>query len=166
MKSNEFKMPVFGVGPIYVITCLCLTILGLFLHVSGFLSAGECKEGKIFFFVIGFILILFGIYLWIQAILVEKIDKKVQENELITTGIYSFVRNPVYTAFLFIFTGTLLFTANYMLLIMPVIFWAFLTILLKHTEEKWLKTIFGEEYEIYSAEVNRIIPWFRRRKNK
>lgn len=163
MKSQEFKMPAFGVGPIYVFTCLILTIVALCLHFKGYLYQGELNKGKIIFIISGILLILFGIYLWLQAVIVEKINKKVKEKKLITSGVYSFVRNPVYSAFIFIFTGSLLLTANYILLILPFIFWAFLTILMKNTEEKWLKNEFGKEYEIYLKEVNRVIPWIRRK---
>ncbi|ERT57272.1 isoprenylcysteine carboxylmethyltransferase family protein [Peptoniphilus sp. BV3C26] len=163
MKYKEFKMPVFGVGPVYVITCLILTILGICLHLKGYLYQGELKEGKIVFIIGGIVLILLGIYLWIQAVMVQKINKKVKENKLITKGVYALVRNPVYSAFIFIFTGLLLFTANYILLILPFVFWAFLTILMKNTEEKWLKNEFGKEYEEYLKEVNRVIPWHRKK---
>lgn len=165
MKSQEFKMPAFGVGPIYVITCLILTIGGICLHLKGYLYQGELREGKIFFLIAGTLLILFGIFLWVQAVIVEKINKKVKEKKLITSGVYSIVRNPVYSAFIFIFTGSLLLTANYILLILPFIFWVLLTILMKNTEEKWLKNEFGKEYEIYLKEVNRVIPWIRRKSN-
>lgn len=94
-------------------------------------------------------MIILGIYLWIQAVIVQKINKKVTEKKLITTGVYSIVRNPVYSAFIFIFTVLLLFTANYILLILPFVFWDFLTILMQNTEEKWLKNEFGKEYEVY-----------------
>lgn len=161
MKSKEFKMPVFGVGPLYVITCLVLTIVGLCLHLKGYLCKGELRKGKILFIITGILLILFGIYLWIQAVIVQKINRKVRENKLITTGIYSVVRNPVYSAFIFIFTGVLLLANNYILLILPFIYWAILTILMKTTEEKWLKNEFGTEYKIYLKEVNRVIPCTR-----
>ena len=163
MKSQEFKMPAFGVGPIYVFTCLILTIVALCLHFKGYLYQGEVNKGKIIFIIEGILLILFGIYLWLQAVIVEKINKKVKEKKLITSGVYSIVRNPVYSAFIFIFTGILLLTANFFLLILPFIFWVLLTILMKNTEEKWLKNEFGKEYEIYLKEVNRVIPWIRRR---
>lgn len=165
MKSQEFKMPAFGVGPIYVLTCLFLTMLGIYLHIKGYLYGGEFTKGKIYFIIIGILLILFGIYLWIEAVIVQKINRKVKEKKLITSGVYSFVRNPVYSAFIFIFTGILLLTANYILLVLPFIFWLLLTILMKTTEEKWLKNEFGKEYEIYLREVNRVIPWFKRKSN-
>lgn len=91
-------------------------------------------KGKIFFIIAAIFMILLGICLWIQAVIVQKINKKVTEKKLITTGVYSIVRNPVYSAFIFIFTGLLLFTANYILLIFLFVFWAFLTILMKNTE--------------------------------
>ena len=163
MKLQEFKMPIFGVGPMYVITYLILTIAGIWLHLNGYIYQGELSQGKIFFIIAGIFMILLGIYLWIQAVIVQKINKKVTEKKLITTGVYSIVRNPVYSAFIFIFTGILLFTANYILLILPFIFWAFLTILMKNTEEKWLKNEFGKEYEIYLKQVNRVIPRIRRK---
>ena len=149
MKSQGFEMPIFGVGPIYVITCLILTIAGICLHLNGYIYQGKLRQGKIFFIIAGIFMIILGIYLWIQAVIIQKINKKVSEKKLITTGVYSIVRNPVYSAFTFIFTGLLLFTTNYILLILPFVFWAFLTILMKNTEEKWLKNEFGEEYEIY-----------------
>lgn len=165
MKSQGFEMPIFGVGPIYVITCLILTIAGICLHLNGYIYQGKLRQGKRFFIIAGIFMIILGIYLWIQAVIVQKINKKFTEKKLITTGVYSIVRNPVYSAFIFIFTGILLFTANYILLILPFVFWAFLTILMKNTEEKWLKNEFGEEYELYLKKVNRVTPWIRRKGN-
>lgn len=165
MKSQRFEMPIFGVGPIYVITCFILKIVGICLHFNGYLYQGKLILGKIFFIIAGIFMIILGIYLWIQAVIVQKINKKVTEKKLIATGLYSIVRNPVYSAFIFIFTGILLFTANYILLILQFVFWAFLTILMKNTEEKWLKNEFGEEYELYLKKVNRVIPWIRRKEN-
>ncbi len=36
---------------------------------------------------------------------------------------------------------------------------------MKQTEEKWLLRQFGEEYAAYCKEVNRVIPWFPKRKS-
>ena len=79
MKSKEFKMPSFGVGPIYVITCLILTIAGICLHIGGYLYRGELRGGQIIFITAGILLILSGIYLWTQAVIVQKINKKEME---------------------------------------------------------------------------------------
>lgn len=38
-----------------------------------------------------------------------------------------------------------------------------MTVLMKHTEEKWLKNLYGKEYEEYCKRVNRCIPWFKKK---
>ena len=98
--------------------------------------------------------------------LFSKIKRKITEGKLITTGVYSIVRNPIYSAFLFIFTGILLFTNNLYLLIFPIFFYLLLTVLLKRTEEKWLIEKFKDEYKIYLKKVNRVIPNIFKYKNK
>ena len=50
--------------------------------------------------------------------------------------------------------------ANLWLLILPILFWIYMTVLLKLTEEKWLLDTFGEEYIKYCSKVNRVFPWF------
>lgn len=53
---------------------------------------------------------------------------------------------------------------NYILLVLPFFFWIFLTVLMKNTEEKWLREKFGKEYIDYCKDVNRVIPWFAKNK--
>lgn len=55
--------------------------------------------------------------------------------------------------------------SNYALLILPFLYWFFMTILMKNTEEKWLYELYGEEYKEYCRRVNRCIP-FPGRKNR
>ena len=40
------------------------------------------------------------------------------------------------------------------------IFWALMAIMLKPTEEKWLRNLYGTEYDAYCKRVNRTWPWF------
>lgn len=134
------------------------------LSRKGYLAAGFCSRGKIIFTAAGILFVLIGAALWFMAVVVEKINGKAREAKLATTGVYGLVRNPVYSAFIFIFTGVLLFEANYLLLLLPIVYWIFLTVLMKNTEEKWLLREFGEEYAVYCREVNRVIPWFRKKK--
>ena len=92
--------------------------------------------------------------------IVQKMVKTIKDNILLTKGVYAVVRNPIYSAFFFVFTGMLFIEANLWLLILPIVFWLYMTILLKLTEEKWLKEAFGQEYIEYCARVNRVFPWF------
>ena len=59
-------------------------------------------------------------------------------------------------------TGVILLIGNLYFLILPFVFWGFMTVLMKHTEEKWLRRTFGQPYDEYCKKVNRCIPWRRR----
>lgn len=155
MKENK-HLSVLGVGPLYVISILILTIIALILNQLNVVY--KIKVLNKFLIILAIISILIAISLWVSAVLFSKVRTKIKENTLVTTGVYSIVRNPIYSAFLFLFTGILLFIRNLYLLIFPIIFWIYLTYLLKETEEKWLKDKFKEEYQKYMKKVNRIIP--------
>lgn len=107
--------------------------------------------------------IIIGVVLWVYAVVVQKISSEIKNDKLVTSGVYSIVRNPIYSAFFLIFTGVLISAHNLYLFIFPIIFYLFLTILMQHTEEKWLLEKFGVEYEEYCSKVNRVIPWFKRK---
>ena len=155
MKENK-HLSVLGVGPLYVISILILTIIALILNQLNVVY--KIKVLNKFLIILAIISILIAISLWVSAVLFSKVKTKIKENTLVTTGVYSIVRNPIYSAFLFLFTGILLFTRNLYLLIFTINFWIYLTYLLKETEEKWLKDKFKEEYQKYMKKVNRIIP--------
>ena len=159
MKKNT--LPVFGVGPIYAVSCLLLTAFGLFLKKKGFLNGGDLPGLKSEAMRIGFMLIFIGVALWIYAVIIQRISREISSGNLVTIGIYSIVRNPIYFAFLCVCTGVLITAHNLFLLIFPLVSYIFLTILMKQTEEKWLLEKFGTEYAEYCKHVNRVIPWFR-----
>lgn len=159
---NKKSLPMFGVGPIYVGTCLVLTIIGMVLKDCSFLKNGEFTKFKTVAMIIGLILILMGIVLWVYAVVIQKINVEAKKGKLVTKGVYAIVRNPVYSAFFLLFTGFLVMAHHLYLLVLPVIFYVFLSILMKQTEEKWLLETFGKEYQDYCARVNRIIPWFKK----
>ena len=110
--------------------------------------------------VLGVLLMMLGVILWVRAVLIDKVDAGILQNKLVTGGVYAWTRNPIYAAFLFLFTGILLIMHNMWLLLLPVFFWALLTLLMKHTEERWLREQYGAEYDAYCRRVNRCIPWF------
>ena len=155
MKKSK-TLPIYGVGPIYVISCLILTIIALIFNCYKIIPV--LKFLDLFMIILGILCITIGAILWLSAVLLTQIDRKIKEGKLITTGIYSIVRNPIYSAFLFIFTGIIFLVNNIYLLALPITFWIYLTILLKLTEEKWLEDKFTDEYNRYSKNVNRVIP--------
>jgi len=152
------KLPVYGVGPIYGIGISAISVLMITLAKTLFKS-GSIAGLKIPFLILGIIFILSGVAVWISAVIIAKIDDGIKSNTLVTQGIYAYCRNPIYTAVTFVNVGALLIANNLWLLILPFGYWVFLTVLMKHTEEKWLLDMFGRQYTDYCKTVNRCIPW-------
>lgn len=149
----------YGVGPVYVAVILFLTGLGIGLALAGIVPTARYGLLRIPLAVVGTILILLGAWMWYSAVFCAKVDDHIIGNTLAATGIYAWVRNPIYSAFLLACTGALMLANNLWLLILPVVFWLYLTVLMKCTEEKWLAALHGEKYADYCRKVNRCIPW-------
>ena len=82
-----------------------------------------------------------------------------KENRLVTTGAYALVRNPIYSAAMIACTGVILIVSNAWFFVLPFIYWLFMTVLMKATEEKWLRNLYGKKYDDYCKRVNRCWPW-------
>ena len=160
MKKDH--LPILGVGPLYVITIVLITIIGIFLSATRFIPVITFTNMRWIFILIGILCFAIGITLWLRAVIIDKLDTHIIKNELVTTGVYAYVRNPVYSAFMFVCTGVLLIYGNLVLLLLPIIYWGFMTVLMKSTEEKWLEDLYGQEYIQYLQRVNRCIPWKRK----
>ena len=161
MRKRE-HLPFYGVGPFIGGFQVVITLIGIVLSCLGSFDFGKIELLNIPLKVIGFALIAFGLYLFYGAHYKAKLFDNVSENKLVTTGVYSIVRNPVYSGFLMACTGTICIANNLVLFIIPVICWSFMTIVLKLSEEKWLRNLYEEEYILYCKKVNRCIPWCRK----
>ena len=157
--SENNHLPVFGVGPYLIGMIVLITILFFVLSFHNVIPV--YKSNQIILSVLGFVLIVAGTIFWLSANVNSRIDDGIRNNQLITTGIYSKVRHPIYAAFLYAITGAILIFDNMFLIFLPVIFWLILTVVIKNTEEKWLFEWYGDYYLIYSRNVNRFIPKVR-----
>lgn len=160
MKKEE-HLPETGVGPYYVGLIILMTVTGICLSVNRIIHTGNAIVLHIPFLIMGFLFILTGIIVYIMAMIC--ISDHIVKNELVTTGIYGYTRNPIYTAFLMVCTGAILLTNDLWLLLLPILYWLMLTILMKLTEEKWLKALYGDPYLEYCRHVNRCIIWIRKK---
>ena len=160
MKTKH--LPILGVGPMYVITIILMTVISIILSTTRFIPVITCTNMRWIFVLIGILCFIIGITLWLKAVIIDRLDAHIIKNELVTTGVYAYVRNPVYSAFMFVCTGVLLIYGNLVLLVLPIIYWGFMTVLMKLTEEKWLEDLYGKEYVQYRQRVNRCIPWKRK----
>jgi protein-S-isoprenylcysteine O-methyltransferase Ste14 len=81
--------------------------------------------------------------------------------ELVVSGFYAHVRNPMYVAVSLIVFGQSLFFANAALIAYGVVVWFGFLLFVLYYEEPRLKHEFPEAYEAYSAAVPRWIPRLR-----
>ncbi len=152
----------YGVGPLYVGGIAVITLAAVLLRNRGVFASGRLERLRTVFAVPGIVCIVGGIVLWIYAAALSGIDDGIRENRLVTGGAYALVRNPIYSAAMILCTGVILFVGNAWFFGLPPLYWLVMTVLMKGTEEKWLRELYGREYDDYCARVNRCWPWFPR----
>jgi methanethiol S-methyltransferase len=150
-----------------------ISIISLVLILKFQLSI---NENKLFFFgvfqnIIALILVLSGIIVQLFAFKVfnkreflgieqlsinnDKIDKM---KILIISGLYAYVRHPLYFGIILFSLGLLLFLANFSIILFNIITFAYLIVGTK-LEEKKLIQEFGEDYKQYQKNVKMLIPY-------
>lgn len=154
-------LPVMGMGPLYVGVVVALTVAALLLSRSGTLPLLRLDALRWPLLIIGILLMAGGIWMILAANFQCRISANIEQNRLVTGGVYARVRHPIYSAFIFLGSGALLLANNLYLLLLPPLFWLFLTLLMKHTEEKWLLQLYGQQYADYCRRVPRCIPRLR-----
>jgi methanethiol S-methyltransferase len=109
---------------------------------------------------IGTILIIGGIVMVVlgwKEVYKRYWSKEEGRGELITNGIYAYIRHPQYTGFLMVTLGMLFDWATLPMLIMwPIL--AVLYVRLAIREEKDMEAEFGQEYRLYKARTGRLLP--------
>ena len=158
VKTGQ-KLPLFGVGPYLIYGIGLLT--ALFIVLFGYVLRIGILDG-IWVWVfrsIGGVLMILGAVIWYIGALRSGMDESITENKLKTTGIYSWVRNPMYSGWWIAITGITLMWHNAWMLVLPLINWIIMTVTLINSEEKWLLNLYGDEYADYKSKVNRCIPW-------
>ncbi|MBR0146639.1 MAG: isoprenylcysteine carboxylmethyltransferase family protein [Eubacterium sp.] len=159
-KAVKTPMSTYGVGPLFGLIAIALTIAGIvfrdkWIFKSGIPDNQVLKYGYLGF---GVVLILAGLVLYWKAVFGIRIDDYIGSGKLCTDGIYAWTRNPIYAGILFVCTGALFISGNVYMYAIPILLWILLTVLLKKTEEPDMFQRFGQEYGDYYANVNRVLP--------
>jgi protein-S-isoprenylcysteine O-methyltransferase Ste14 len=85
---------------------------------------------------------------------------------LVVQGPYRYVRHPLYFGIVLLLIGWWLLLDYSFLLLSAVLLLLWFNFVVANLEEKELRAIFGEQYEQYSREVPKIIPFTKRRKRE
>jgi protein-S-isoprenylcysteine O-methyltransferase Ste14 len=79
-------------------------------------------------------------------------------HRLVTSGPYSQVRHPMYTAFYLMMIGQLLLTSNWFVGIYGVAIWTLFCIIRIPEEERMMTEEFGDDYIIYREKTGNLLP--------
>ena len=158
------KKDVYGVGPIYGLVVGILTITSIVLSVFNIIPGRiNNKIIVLILIILGICFMIYGFILWKRAVIDNKlVEDYIEKDKLCTEGVYGIVRNPCYTGVMFICTGIIIILHNIYLFILPFVFWGVMTILVRK-EEKYLLEKYKKEYINYCKNVNRCIPWVRKK---
>lgn len=80
-----------------------------------------------------------------------------KETDLITTGIFTYIRNPTYSGLFLLLIGTWLIWPTWTIGTFAIIFFFFLEMQVR-CEEEYLLKIHGDEYQKYLSLTNRYLP--------
>ena len=152
---------IFGSGPIGLVSSLVLLFIARFLskYTSIPLIFRENSGIHIYLFAA---LIILTIILIVWSI--KSLNPQDRGKKLTTSGMFKYVRHPLYAAFLSVFNFGLAFLLNNWIYI----FWAIILHPIWHLlvmrEEKMLKEIFPNDYEEYCKQTGRFVPKLRFKK--
>ncbi len=99
-------------------------------------------------------------WIWTQVALGKQWSPQLQlrkQHQLITTGPYSRIRHPLYTAMLGYSIGVALVTANWAFVALVAVMIAWLPVRVAR-EEQMMMEKFGEEYQAYMRSTGRFFP--------
>ncbi|MFH1588962.1 MAG: isoprenylcysteine carboxylmethyltransferase family protein [archaeon] len=150
------KITRWGVGPKFVLISVIYGMTILILNFTYFSSLRFLLIDKWVNIIIGTILILIGVPVFLLPAIT--IDKYFYKNKLCTTGVYSFIRHPIYGAWIsFIVPGIVIIIGSYIGITVPIFMYIVFKILIPK-EEKYLEKKFGDEYIEYKKKVGEIFP--------
>jgi protein-S-isoprenylcysteine O-methyltransferase Ste14 len=88
------------------------------------------------------------------------LNKKVYAKNLVTEGMFSICRNPLYVGNVLIYTAIFLMHGNAFVAITGIALFCFMYQCIVYAEEAFLRDKFGAGYDAYCADVPRWIPLF------
>ncbi len=135
------------------------------LYATLFIPGQNVFANETLAFVLGLTIIVFGIATRCTTIGLEYIvrggkNRTIYAEKLVTEGIYSICRNPMYLGNLSILLGFGIFanSALFTFIIFPVYLFIYYAII--KAEENFLFGMFGEEFTAYKKNVHALIPKF------
>jgi protein-S-isoprenylcysteine O-methyltransferase len=145
-------------------------ILGIFIGIGYFLSfrVANTEIGRLLqadtFFLLGIILFSLGLVIRLKSIMTLKqqftyIVTKVENHELIESGLYKYIRHPGYLGQIIIFLGISTSLSNWLSVLLMITSVLIGYIYRITIEEKFMTNQIGEKYVNYQKRTKKLIPF-------
>ena len=82
-----------------------------------------------------------------------------KKHELVATGVYAWVRHPMYSAFWLLAVAQAFLLANWIAGLAGIVGWGILFFLRVGHEERLMIDTFGRDYVDYMGRTKRVVPW-------
>ncbi len=161
-KVNGKKQSVLstaGIAYICITTAVTAAVTFCLIFIEK-LAFARLEYGTTAAYFVGGVCVALGLAMMYRVVFILKQPTNMCSDKLLHTGIYAWVRHPLYSAVLIIASGVLFLTANYLALLIPMLLWLFMSLLMRESEERVYREKFGIAYEKYCKRVNRCLPWF------
>jgi len=154
--KKQHGMNIIGQGGKIILFMLPSLIGAVWVHLN-YPEFASLPEGLRFLQPLGYILLVPGVLLWGTAVI--QLLTGFPQGQLVTSGAYGIVRNPIYSSVtFFILPAVSLITFTWVYFIVSVFLYTGVMIFIG-VEEKQLTQAFGREYEEYLARVDRMVPF-------
>jgi len=152
---KQHEMSIVGQGGKIILFMLPSLIAAILVHTY-LPHIAALPESIHFIQPLGYGLLPIGVILWAAAVI--QLMTGFSKGDLVTTGAYGIVRNPIYSsATFFLLPAVALLTFTWVYFVPAIFLYAGVMIFIG-TEEKQLTMAFGKEYEDYMARVDRLVP--------
>jgi protein-S-isoprenylcysteine O-methyltransferase Ste14 len=149
-------------GGLLFAIAIALFPAGLALELAGVLSPISALDGPLGE-LLGVLLAAIGVATTLAAQLAMGDAWRIgvdpsEHTELVTTGPFAIVRNPIYAAMIPSFTGIALLAPNLLTILGVALLIAALELQTRLVEEPYLLRLHGERYALYASRVGRLFP--------
>jgi protein-S-isoprenylcysteine O-methyltransferase Ste14 len=144
----------WGIGPIYAAGSIAFVAILSAINVDLLPVLTMAHNPVVSSFGIGVVIV--GVLILVIALI--QVHSAFNSRKLVTTGVYAYMRDPVYAVWiLFIVPGLILITGLLLLTIAPFLMYLLLRAQIGR-EEAYMELTFGKEYLVYKDRVNSVIP--------
>ena len=154
--KKQHGMNIIGQGGKIILFMLPSLIAAILGNVY-FPQVAALPESLRFIQPVGYLLLIPGVILWGTA--VTQLLTGFPRGELVTTGAYGVIRNPIYSSVtFFVLPAVALITFTWVYFVPSVFLYAGVMLFIGKEEEQLIQA-FGKEYEDYLARVDRLFPF-------